>query len=1017
MVKPMQFLNRKSTRVPADLGTYWMSPELTSINRLPMLSLPHLHSLTLNGRWRFQLLDHPRAPLSRKWGEMEVPGLWTMQQRKDGFFVFGDKPIYTNVQMPFDQLPPMVPNENPTGVFERDFEYSPLWNGKRVVLTIGGYESVATLFINGRFIGLTKDSRLHASFDITDYLAAGKNTLRIEVVKWSDATFIEDQDQWWHGGITRSVTIHVTEKVFIERLYTQAGLLADASTGTLRVRAYINSIHSAPIEGWTLRARVAGTRKEVRFEAEVTRAERPNWTEMTPAQRHASSEFFRGSYWDGNLPDQARAALKEIEPPGPGIIEFTGKIPGITPWSAENPKLYEVEYELLDPEGKPVEITSQRIGFRSVAVKGKEFLVNGKPVIFYGVNRHDFNRETGRVLSRELMRQDLLELKRWNFNAVRTSHYPNDPIFLDLCDELGFYVIDEANIESHAFQDSICDDQKYLNAFVDRIARLAQRDIHHPSVVAWSLGNESGSGLNHEAAAAYLRSFDDSRPLHYEGAIRRNWTLGQSQSDIVCPMYPEVAAILSYAKSKKSDRPLIMCEYSHAMGNSNGTLKEYWDAIHSTPGLQGGFIWEFWDHGIDQFLPDGSKRSAYGGDFGEERHDGNFVCDGLFFPDRSPKPALHEFKYLAAPVSFTSTSPGKITIFNKNFFASLEGYSLHFEITVDGDLVDSGTIPLKKIGPRSKSSIQVRSAKLNDKSIAGERFLTLSLRLRETTPWAQIGHEVAWEQFPLPSKARAKAKPIASSTSEFVTDDGKLLLPFMDEAPRLTLWRAPTDNDVIGHIATKWNQWGLRDLTIVDCVIRDSGKKTTITENIVTSTGIKLSHARLVESIAGGVRVTETVKLPKVLDDVARVGVTFALSKELHEVTWFGAGRHESAPDRKIGRVHRWRSSIKELHTDYIKPQESGARADVRWFAFTHGIGRGPLIELDRPRFVTISPYTSFELADASHNVDLKESGGVQVTIDAVQRGVGTASCGPDTLPKYRIKSGTYTWSWDYLFN
>ena len=1017
MVMPMQIINRTQRRATSELGTYWMSPELTSINRLPMLSLPHLHSLTLNGRWRFQLLDNPRAPLSRKWGEMEVPGLWTMQQRKDGSFVFGDKPIYTNVQMPFDQLPPLVPNENPTGVFERDFEYSSLWNGKRVVLTIGGFESVATLFINGRFVGLAKDSRLHASFDVTDFLSTGKNTVRIDVVKWSDATFIEDQDQWWHGGITRSVTIHATEKVFIERLYTQSGLLADASTGTLRVRAYINSIDNASIEGWTLRARVAGSKKEVRFEAEVTRAERPNWTEMTPAQRHASSEFFRGTYWDGNLPHEARAALKEIEPPGPGIIEFAGKVPGITPWSAENPKLYEVEYELLDPEGKPVEITSQRIGFRSVAVKGKEFLVNGKPVIFYGVNRHDFNKETGRVLSRELMRQDLLELKRWNFNAVRTSHYPNDPIFLDLCDELGFYVIDEANIESHAFQDSICNDQKYLNAFVDRIARLAQRDIHHPSVVAWSLGNESGSGLNHEAAAAYLRSFDDSRPLHYEGAIRGNWTVGQSQTDIVCPMYPEVAAIVAYAKSKKADRPLIMCEYSHAMGNSNGTLKEYWDAIHSTPGLQGGFIWEFWDHGIDQFLADGSKRSAYGGDFGEERHDGNFVCDGLFFPDRSPKPALHEFKYLAAPVSFSSTSPGKVTIFNKNFFASLDGYALHFEITVDGDLVDSGTIPLKKIGPRSKSSIQVRSAKLNDKGIPGERFLTLSLRLRETTPWAQIGHEVAWEQFPLPSKARAKAKLITTHPSEFVTDDGKLVLPFMTDAPRVTLWRAPTDNDVIGHIATKWNQWGLRDLTIVDCVIRDSGKKTIITENIVTSTGIKLSHSRLVESIAGGVRVTETVKLPKALDDVARVGVTFALAKELNEVTWFGAGRHESAPDRKIGRVHRWRSSIKDLHTDYIKPQESGARADVRWFAFTHGTGRGPLVELDKPRFVTISPYRSIDLADASHNVYLKESGAVQVTIDAVQRGVGTASCGPDTLAKYRIKPGTYTWSWDYLFN
>ena len=999
-----------------DLGTYWMSPELTSINRLPMLSLPHLHSLSLNGQWRFQLLDHPRQQLSRTWNQIEVPGLWTMQQRKDGSFIYGDKPIYTNVQMPFDELPPLVPHENPTGVYERDFEYSSIWRGKRVVLTIGGFESVATLYINNEFVGLAKDSRLHASFDITNYVQAGKNTVRIHVVKWSDATFIEDQDQWWHGGITRSVTIHATEKVFIERLYTQAGLLADGTTGTLRVRAFINSIDNTPIEGWTLRARVAGSKKEVRFESEVTRSERPNWTEMTPAQRHASSEFFRGTYWDGNLPEAARTALKEIEPAGPGIIEFTGRIPGITPWSAESPKLYEVEFELLDPQGKPVEISSQRIGFRSVHVKGNQFLVNGKPVIFYGVNRHDFNKETGRVLTRELLRQDLLELKRWNFNAVRTSHYPNDPIFLDLCDELGFYVIDEANIESHAFQDTLCDDQRYLSAFVDRISRLAQRDIHHPSVVAWSLGNESGSGFNHDAAASYLRSFDDSRPLHYEGAIRRNWTQGQLQTDIVCPMYPEIAAIVSYAKSKKADRPLIMCEYSHAMGNSNGTLKEYWDAIHSTPGLQGGFIWEFWDHGIDQYMKNGSKRSAYGGDFGEVKHDGNFVCDGLFFPDRTPKPALHEFKQLASPVAFTASSTGKITIFNKNFFASLDNYSLYYEITVDGDIVDSGAVAMKKVAPRAKATLQVKSKALTDKTISGERFLSLSLRLRETTAWAQVGYEVAWAQFPLASKATPKAKVLSNQTSEFITADGDLLLPSMVVPPKLTLWRAPTDNDLIGHIATKWNEWGLRNLTIADCVIRETPSATTISKELHTEKGIKVSHQTRVESIEGGVRITETVKLPKILDDVARVGIRFHLGAELDQITWFGAGRHESAPDRKIGRVHRWRSTVGEMHTDYIKPQENGARADVRWFTATESSGRGPQVRLDKPRFVTFSPFTSEMLADTSHNVDLKPSGNVVVTIDATQRGVGTASCGPDTLDKYRIKPGTYSWSWEYLF-
>ena len=273
------------------------------------------------------------------------------------------------------------------------------------------------------------------------------------------------------------------------------------------------------------------------------------------------------------------------------------------------------------------------------------------------------------------MRQDLLEMKRWNFNAVRTSHYPNDAAFLELCDELGFYVIDEANIESHAFYDSISNDPRYASAFVERVGRMVQRDMHHPSVIFWSLGNESGIGTNHYAAAAFARSLDTSRPLHYEGAINGDWRGGHTLTDVICPMYPSIKAIVSHAKSGKQDRPLIMCEYSHAMGNSNGTLKEYWDAIHSLPGLQGGFIWEFWDHGIEQTLADGTTRSAYGGDFGEVRHDGNFVCDGMVFPDRTPKPAMHEFKAIAAPVAFTSTkaATGNITITNRQFFKDLAG--------------------------------------------------------------------------------------------------------------------------------------------------------------------------------------------------------------------------------------------------------------------------------------------------------------------------------------------------------
>jgi beta-galactosidase len=547
---------------------------------------------------------------------------------------------------------------------------------------------------------------------------------------------------------------------------------------------------------------------------------------------------------------------------------------------------------------------------------------------------------------------------------------------------------------------------------------MAQRDIHHPCVIAWSLGNESGAGINHEAAASGLRAFDQSRPLHYEGAIRKNWTAGQSLTDIVAPMYPEISAILSYAKSKKADRPLIMCEYSHAMGNSNGTLKEYWDAIHSTPGLQGGFIWEFWDHGIDQYLPGGGKRSAYGGDFGEERHDGNFVCDGLFFPDRSPKPALYEFKELASPVIFESKSPtaGKVSIFNKNFFTTLDKYSLHFEITINGDLIDSGPVTLPEIAPRKRGLVTIKSKHLAKSNTSGEKILTLFLCLKETTAWAQQGYEIAYGQFPLPSTALTKPKVLSQSPSDFITDSGDLILGYQEQPETLTLWRAPTDNDLIGHIATRWDEWGLRELIKVDSEVKHEKNRSIIKQRLETSTGFPIAFTRVIESVEGGVKVSINVKIPQALKDIARVGTTFELGSDLNQVTWFGAGRHESAADRKLGRVHRWRATVDELHTDYIKPQESGSRADVRWLSIANESARSVMIYLDKPRFVTVSPYRSSDLADTSHNVDLIRSGRTVVTIDAATRGVGTASCGPDTLDKYIIKPGVFSWGYTYLW-
>ena len=977
-----------------------------------MLNIEHFEQISLDGIWRFQLLHKPTEKLGKRWASIPVPGLWTMQEPSDVFF---DKPIYTNTQMPFAEQPPFVPEENPTGVYERDFDLPKSWSGKRVVLQLGGYESVALVYINGEEVGLTKDSRLAAEFDVTQFVRSGNNVVRIDVTKWSDATFIEDQDQWWHGGITRSVKLYATNKVFIERFKAVSGLEKDGTTGTLSIEADLGSLDNLSTDGYTLRATITELPKvkSANLSKTIKNFTSPQWTERDANLKKRSDDYFHGKYWHGNLPADAKAAIMENEPWPHGKVHLNTRIPKVNPWSAEAPNLYTLHIELLDPSGVVIEVSQQRIGFRSIVIKGQDFLVNGQPIIFYGINRHDFNRFTGRALTRDDMRQDLLELKRWNFNAVRTSHYPNDAAFLDLCDELGFYVIGEANIESHAFISSICDDTKYLSAFVDRVGRMVQRDIHHPSVVMWSLGNESGAGTNHEAAAAYARSFDPSRPLHYEGGIRGNWMGSHSLTDVIAPMYPSINAIKEYAKSPKADRPLIMCEYSHAMGNSNGNLAEYWEAIEATRGLQGGFIWEMWDHGPVQTLADGTKRNAYGGDYGEEKHDGNFCCDGMVFPDRTAKPAMHEFKALAAPVviSAVKAATGQFKVFNKHFFKDLSEYQLQWNITCDGEILDSGVVKLPKVAPRKSANFKVSSKKLAKGTSRGERFINFSLVCVSSTPWALPMSEVGWSQIALPSQPLAPAKK-AKELGDVVDEHGQIILPYGIVAPSVSLWRAPTDNDRIGHIATKWERYGVREISRTDCVVQQSNTSIKVTNTWQTSTGVNFKHTQLITPVVGGFHVKESVTVPKAFDDLARVGTLFELDGSLNELVYFGTGAHETYPDRKIGRIGRYVSTVAAQYIPYVRPQENGGHTAVRWFELVNAQGNGLRFVMGKPAQVSVTPNRDADLADSTHDVEVVPCGNTVVHIDTAHRGVGTASCGPDTLDKYLVKTGVHTWEW-----
>ena len=979
----------------------WTTPELTGLGRIPMHSVPHLDRLPLDGRWRFQLLSEPTEAPGADWGEADVPGLWTMSGT-------WDKPHYTNVQMPFRGMPPELPSPNPTGVYEREFEVPGAWAGRRIVLHVGAAESVLIVELNGAEVGVGKDSHLASEFDVTEHVRPGTNTLRLTVVKWSDATYVEDQDQWWHGGITRSVFLYSTGRVHLADVKAIAGLTDDMATGTLDLSAVVGFAGVEPEPGWTIEATVAGQTEA----SEAPLASGPDWPadpeEKDLLRRHTAG----GPMTDEEVATTWPALDRRLEPPLGGEVNLRFNVPDVRAWSAERPALYDLTVALRSPSGEVVEVVSLRIGFRRVEIVGLDLLINGARVILRGVNRHDFDQHTGRVVSTDSMRADIAQMKQFGFNAVRTSHYPNDPAFLDSTDELGLYVIDEADIESHAFQSTLCNDSRYLNQWVARVSRMAERDKNHPSVILWSLGNESGHGANHDAAAAWLRRYDPSRPLHYEGAIRFDWTSDQQISDLTCPMYPEIGAIVEHARSGLQRHPLIMCEYSHAMGNSNGTLADYWDAIETNPGLQGGFIWEWWDHGLVQELPGGSTRWAYGGDFGETPHDGNFVADGLNWPDRRPKPAMWEARVLNAPIAIRFED-GELHVTNRQHFESLGWLAGEWELEVDGARAGGGSIRLPHVEPGATERVALDAWPANVP--AGEAFLTTRWTTVADAGWAPAGFEVVTLQVPVPNEA-AEEDP-ATGDAQLpapVDDDGNIVNPWFEIPPALALWRAPTDNDRIGGMAARWASLGVDSLDRRLVELRRDGPRASIVHEVTTRTGIQIRHERVVTALGDGVtRVEERAEIPDELVDLPRVGTVLELAPGLEQMEWFGTGPHETYPDRKrSGLVGRWHSTVTDTATPYIRPQENGGRADVRWLTLTGRDGRGVRIELDRPGQVSATHFRADDLDAATHHDELRARPETVVHLDKAHRGLGTASCGPDTLPQYMIRPGTYRWTW-----
>ncbi len=948
----------------------WADPELLCLQRLAAhVPLPPVDGArrSLNGRWSFALFDTPEVvpatavhgPTPTTGTKLAVPGNWTLQG-------VDDLPHYTNVQMPFPGPPPTLPPRNPTGVYRRRVSVPASWRRQQVVLHVAGAESVHAVYLNDTFVGYGTDSRLPSEYDITAALRPGANDLAIVVVRYSAQSYVEDQDQWWMAGLHREVFIEARPVVHIADLACIADLRLGNGSGLLEVATTVGFVH-LPGSGWQVRA----------------------WPETLAGKRIAQPQ---------NI-----AVPHVFEAPyvfAGHTVTASWELAAVSPWSAETPTRYRVMVELISPEGTVAQATSQLVGFRHVEVRDRQLLVNGQPVWIFGVNRHDHHPDRGKAVTVDDMRADLEVMRRHNITAVRTSHYPNDSVFYDLCDELGMYVIDEANIESHAYNTSLCNDQRYLATWVARGSRMVRRDRNHPSIIMWSLGNESGYGTNHDALAGWIRKHDPGRPLHYEGApFHDGWVDGgMVASDLVCPMYASIEAIRAYGEAGAGTRPLILCEYSHAMGNSNGSLADYWAAITTTPGLQGGFLWEWKDHGLRQRLPDGTVRVAYGGQFGERPHDGNFVADGLVSADLEPHPAMQEVAWVYRPVTVApGRKRGTIRVANRQSFVGLEALSATWQLLVGGEVAASGKLSLPIVAPHSTVEIPLPCALPGG---TAEAHLSVQFALRKPTWYAPAGHHVAWDQIEL------RAAPRLRRLATFRPNHGAAAIDEVLDAPiELTLWRAPVDNDgfkLMPELSRRLRVGGqgLR-------LWQEAGVDVRPAEDLVQHTW----HRAVADD--GSVEYRHTVIVPESLPDLARVGVTFALPARFSQLRWFGRGPGENYPDRKSGSP----LGIWEGEPDrppYLVPQEFGLRTDCRWFEFVDPTGQRVRIDVVQPRVMHVSAthFTAADLTVATTETELRARPELVVHLDVAHRGLGTGSCGPDVLPAYLLGSGRFDFAY-----
>ncbi len=970
---------------------------------------------SLNGIWKFvytdkyadRPMDFYQADLDdTKWSDIPVPSNWEMK----GFGI----PIYTNVAYPFPRNPPFVGDNNPVGTYRKQFTVPDAWDGKDILLHFGSITGCAFVYVNGQKVGMAKNSKSPAEFNISPYLIKGKNVLAVQVFRWHDGSYLEDQDFWRISGIERDVFLYALPKLSVWDFFFKSDLDA----------GYKNGLFSATVD---LRQFAGNTIKSGSVQVEVQ--DKKGMTVFSRQQK-----FTLGA-----------DAIQ--------TISFAGSIKNPLKWSAESPDLYDAIITWKDAAGNVLGVTGSKIGFRKVEIKNAQLFINGVATYAHGVNRHEHDEIEGHVPTRELMTKDIQLMKQHNINSVRTSHYPNDPLWYKLCDEYGLYLVDEANIETHGMgaggqgRYDTASHPAYLPlwapSFLHRIYNLVERDKNHPSVILWSLGNECGNGPVFHDAYKWIKERDNTRYVQFESA-GEDWN-----TDIVCPMYPGMNYMKSYAASDKK-RPFIMCEYSHAMGNSSGNFQEYWDVIMSDKKMQGGFIWDWVDQGMKRKTPDGRTYWAYGGDLGGYalQNDENFCSNGLVASDRSIHPGLNEVKKVYQNILFKAkdAAKGSITVINLFDFTNLDQYRFKWQLIQNGEVAKEDTFSLN-LAPHQQKDIALNIPQF--KSPEGTEFyLNLFAFTKAATPLVPAGHEIARQQFKTAGDYFAKASNTETTlqvtksqgsinfaagkiSGVFNTNQGRISryavnndTRVISQFPEPYFWRAPTDNDFGSDMQESLGIWRNAHTNL-------QRKNITVGEQTAAGLSIKVDYELAginvpytVEYLVqndGSVRVTASIDMTgRNLPELPRFGMRMQLPSQYSKLGYFGRGPWENYSDRNTSSfVGLYKDEVANQAThNYIRPQESGYKTDTRWLTLTNNEGKGLQVEGIQPICFSATNHKTEDLDPGltkkqQHWVDIKPRKEVYLHIDLNQRGVGgDNSWGALPHQQYRLLNKKYSYSY-----